>query len=312
MVNTKLGAGLLAITISCGLVSSANAATVDAVEYYHAGFGHYFMTAYPEEAAAIDAGTVKGWVRTGYTFKVQSAVGTGYSTVCRFFSTSFAPKSSHFYTPFDSECANVRQNPNWQFEANAFYVQTPGIDGTCPTGKTKVYRLYNNGQSGAPNHRYTTSTTTRAGMIAQGWVPEGYGTDGVIFCADGAGAEPVDTQLAEPLTRKMIGGTWTFSYLHNGSLFNDVISFTTLVSDPSSVNSPYYAQGTNQYGQTTTARYNVTTGVVEVRSPFVIPATDYFTLSYTGDNSANGCYFFLPTPASQPSAECTSVIGIRR
>lgn len=48
-----------------------------------------------------------------------------------------------------------------------------------------VYRLFNNGQGGAPNHRYTTSLDTRASMISQGWVPEGAGTIGVIACVPG-------------------------------------------------------------------------------------------------------------------------------
>jgi hypothetical protein len=57
------------------------------------------------------------------------------------------------------------------------------ITGACPAGTQPVYRLYNNGMGAAPNHRYTTSLATRAAMLAQGWVPEGYGADAVIMCA---------------------------------------------------------------------------------------------------------------------------------
>jgi hypothetical protein len=46
-----------------------------------------------------------------------------------------------------------------------------------------VYRLYNNGMGGGPNHRYTASATIKAQMIALGWTPEGYGPDAVIMCA---------------------------------------------------------------------------------------------------------------------------------
>lgn len=158
--------------------------TQDAVEYYHSGFGHYFITAFPDEVAAIDGGAVQGWSRTGKTFKVYQYNATGLNTVCRFFSTSFSPKSSHFYTPFTNECNAVKLNADWQFEANAFYVQTPdSTTGVCPSGTSKVYRLYNNGLSGAPNHRYTTDTSVRSQMISQGWISEGYGSLGVIFCA---------------------------------------------------------------------------------------------------------------------------------
>ena len=44
-----------------------------------------------------------------------------------------------------------------------------------------LYRLYNDGMGGAPNHRYTTSLTVRAAMIEAGWIPEGSGI-GVIGC----------------------------------------------------------------------------------------------------------------------------------
>jgi hypothetical protein len=43
--------------------------------------------------------------------------------------------------------------------------------------------MYNNGQGGAPNHRYTTEPSVRALMLAQGWIAEGYGAVGVIMCA---------------------------------------------------------------------------------------------------------------------------------
>ena len=57
---------------------------------------------------------------------------------------------------------------------------SPG--GTCPSGTTPLYRLYNNGQGGAPNHRYTIDPAVRTQMIAANWVPEGNGPDGVFAC----------------------------------------------------------------------------------------------------------------------------------
>ena len=49
---------------------------------------HYFVTAYPEEAAALDAGTnVKGWTRTGGQFTVFTEPADGLQAVCRFFGT---------------------------------------------------------------------------------------------------------------------------------------------------------------------------------------------------------------------------------
>ena len=157
--------------------------TAVAIEYHHAAFDHYFVTAIADEIIKLDNGTFVGWARTGQTFKVYPNSLAGLAGVCRFFSTSFAPKSSHFYTPDSSECAVVLANPNWQFEAVVFYMAYADVSGNCPAGTQPVYRLYNNGQGAAPNHRYTTSLNIRSQMLAQGWIPEGYGSIGVIMCA---------------------------------------------------------------------------------------------------------------------------------
>jgi len=101
---------------------------------------------------------------------------------CRFFSTSFAPKSSHFYTPYLAECQKVQGNPDWQFEAIAFYIKLPDENGLCPIDATTLFRLYNNGMGGAPNHRYTTNRAVFDQMVAQGWVPEGNGPPPIFAC----------------------------------------------------------------------------------------------------------------------------------
>ena len=81
-----------------------------------------------------------------------------------------------------SECETVKHNPNWLFEGVVFNVPTPDLAGNCPAGTLPVYRLYNNGQGAAPNHRFTTSLVTRATMLAKGWLPEGNGI-GVSMCS---------------------------------------------------------------------------------------------------------------------------------
>ena len=108
----------------------------------------------------------------------------GSADVCRFFSMTFDPKSSHFYTLDPNECALVKVNPNWQLEAlRVFGLLATGPQGDCPAGSDPIYRLYNDGQGGAPNHRYTTSLATRTTMLGLGWIPEGHGPLGVIMCA---------------------------------------------------------------------------------------------------------------------------------
>jgi YVTN family beta-propeller protein len=141
-----------------------------AVEFYHAFFGHYFVTIQEDEIEALDTGVFVGWARTGQTFNVFD-LGSGYADVCRFFTTAFPPKSSHFYTPLAFECDLVKQNPDWVYEKIAFQLRLPEA-GACPSGTIPLYRLYNNGLTGAPNHRYTTSSTIRAQMVTQGYIPE--------------------------------------------------------------------------------------------------------------------------------------------
>jgi hypothetical protein len=48
--------------------AAANEPTATVIEFYNASLNHYFITAYPEEAAMLDQGViVPGWTRTGVT-----------------------------------------------------------------------------------------------------------------------------------------------------------------------------------------------------------------------------------------------------
>jgi len=134
----------------------------------------------------LDGGAFGGvWKRTGETFTVWTQGSAISPAVCRFFSTNFAPKSSHFYTPVSTECQTVKVNPDWQFEAVAFFLELTDANGNCPGGTTPLYRLYNNGAGGAPNHRYTTNRAVFDQMVAQGWVPEGNGPQTIFACGPG-------------------------------------------------------------------------------------------------------------------------------
>ena len=183
---------LLAAGAACvsGLLAGAPAAiaqTQTAVEYYYADWNFYFVTSFPDEIAALDGGAFGGvWKRTGQTFAVWSDASGRALPTCRFFSTSFAPKSSHFYTPYATECAALENNPGWQFESIAFYLQLPDADGNCPADTVILYRLYNNGMGGAPNHRFTTDAATFAQMQSAGWMFEGDGRTGAFACVPAA------------------------------------------------------------------------------------------------------------------------------
>jgi hypothetical protein len=158
------------------------------VEYYYAASNTYFVTGIPGEINALDSGMFQGWERTGYQFNgfdpTQSATPAASVSVCRFFNDSFGTVSSHFYALHGLGCEDtIADFPDWKLEtATAFNMYVPDAAGNCPIGSSPVYRLFNNGMSGAPNHRYTTNPDVRSQMITQGWTPEGYGI-GVAFCS---------------------------------------------------------------------------------------------------------------------------------
>jgi photosystem II stability/assembly factor-like uncharacterized protein len=157
---------------------------VPVVEYYHAMLDHYFITSNASEIALLDYGVPAGWTSTGLQFNARADGAGGASPVCRFYSTAFGDRGTHFYTPFGFECALLRPDAHWTLESEAaFHIAVPSGDGVCAAGLSPVYRLFNNGHGGAPNHRYTTDPAVRAKMIADGWVAEGFGPDAVQMCA---------------------------------------------------------------------------------------------------------------------------------
>jgi hypothetical protein len=161
-----------------------SATTAQVIEYYHAAMDHYFITAIPAEIAAIDGGAFQGWARTGKQFKTYAAVSANALPVCRFFSNAFGSKSSHFYTVSPTECEAVKKLGTWTFEGgDVLAMGTPSASGICAAGTIPVYRLYNDGQGGAPNHRFTTELAVRQQMLDRGWIPEGYGSVGVTMCS---------------------------------------------------------------------------------------------------------------------------------
>ena len=155
--------------------------TVDVVEYYHAGFDHYFVTWLANEIAILDAGvTIRGWVRTGRTFKAYATAQPGTSPVCRFYIPP-GYGDSHFYGRGAAECDATGTNfPHLVLEAREFmYVMLP-TNGTCPDGMTVIYRVFSNRPDA--NHRYMADRSLRDQMTARGWVAEGDGPDRVVMC----------------------------------------------------------------------------------------------------------------------------------
>src|SRR5690606_32674359 len=155
---------------------------------------HYFLTA--DEAKRDEVlDTNFGYILDD-GFNVWPADGPAPSAakpVCSFFSNVFGWHiyESHFYTADEEECNFLQSfDSGWEYEGVAFQALVP-IDGSCPTGTTPVWRLYNNeGHRNTSNHRYVTSHETYQAMIAnkvlfidppenaEGWIGEG-----VAFCS---------------------------------------------------------------------------------------------------------------------------------
>ena len=170
-------------TVTVGNPSPPPTVVSTAVEYINAAWGYYFVTASAVEIAALDAGAFNyAWQRTGETFAVWPFFVTGSMATCRFFSAAFAPKSTHFYTPYVTECDSLKGNAAWTYEGIAFYTALPDANGLCATGTVPLYRAYNNGIGGAPNHRFTTNFSTLQQMIAAGWSFEGDGNTQIFAC----------------------------------------------------------------------------------------------------------------------------------
>jgi serine protease len=136
------------------------------------------MTSLPREIADLDAGTIAGWSRTGYAFKVNALQTSVGAAACRFFGKPGVGPNSHFFTILANECQDVMNNPLWIFEGLVFRTEGPNAIGACPADRVPVIRMYNNGKGGQANHRYLTSHSEVGEMLLEGWIIEG-----PVFCS---------------------------------------------------------------------------------------------------------------------------------
>jgi len=154
--------------------------TANVVEFYNASLNHYFVTAYPEEATSLDQGVVvKGWTRTGVTWSAWANPNDSPTAVpvCRFFGTPGSGPNSHFYTADANECALVKQNPLWSFEAIAFYIEPP-LGAACKSGTTPIYRsFYPGADVSQSNHRFLPDLTMFEHMAGSSIL------EGVVMCS---------------------------------------------------------------------------------------------------------------------------------
>ena len=165
--------------------------TTPMVEYYFKALDYYFITSRGNEIALLDS--LASWQRTGKSFNVyveQQPTSTGIN---RYYFDQIAvnqTRGSHFYTLIQGEknfLAGLNptnsQAPRLPYDEGvdsyAFAPTIQGVDISCATGLTPVYRIFR-GQvmfPDNPNHRFTTDTAIYNAFVALGWDGEG-----VKFC----------------------------------------------------------------------------------------------------------------------------------
>jgi uncharacterized protein YkwD len=186
-VSGMTGAGVPAtiqytVTVIDPASPGPSAVPVTVVEFYNQALDHYFITWVAAEIALLDGGTtIKGWTRTGKTFKAYSTSQPGTTDICRIYIIPLRG-DSHFFGRGTDECNNtMAAHPDFILEEPKFMAMFLPVAGVCPAGTIAVYRVFS-GRADA-NHRYMIEAAVRATMAALGWIVEGDGPDFVVMCA---------------------------------------------------------------------------------------------------------------------------------
>jgi hypothetical protein len=164
-------------------------AATTAVEFRCSVADRYLMTADATVVAALDAGCIPGWTRTGPSLEVFAAtahVATTHVDVCGAPGHTRGSAAAQIDVRALVCDASVRRLPNvWpQGDVGIPAEAVPNAaDGNCRVGTIPVFGLFS--QRADLNHRYTASLATRDQMRALGWSADGAGPLGVAMCAPG-------------------------------------------------------------------------------------------------------------------------------
>ncbi|MGL4233595.1 MAG: hypothetical protein ACRCWJ_19670 [Casimicrobium sp.] len=164
-------------------------------EYRFAASDYYFYTARDAEKQLLDG--IADWSRTGQYMLVNEKNDAGTSPLQRYYFDRVAQnksRGSHFYTLIPSEIdALFALNPNNAttaglpfregIEAYAFAPAAVGVNGSCPSNTSAVYRAFRNATVAPdnPTHRFSSDIATYNALVAAGWSAEG-----VVFCTTSA------------------------------------------------------------------------------------------------------------------------------
>ena len=172
-------------------LSSSGDGTVPVTEYFHAGLDHFYLSSNSDESSWLDSGGGGGgWVRTGFSFRAWLPGGNPLAReVCRFYGSPTLGPNSHFFSISAGECEGLHQVQRatpasvarWNHEGIAFFAETVDpMTGQCRSGRSAVYRGYNNGSIRGidSNHRFVPRVDEITALVSKGWSLEG-----IAFCA---------------------------------------------------------------------------------------------------------------------------------
>jgi hypothetical protein len=146
--------------------------TTQVIEFFNTILTHFFITADPVEAAAIDGGSAgPGWIRTSNSFK-----SGGPSRVCRLYgSLEIDPATgmrrgpnSHVYSIEAAECQAIRADPGWHFESYDFSGWMRTSRPAPPERWASIAPTTTAFAQNDSNHRYTTDIAIYNAMLALG------------------------------------------------------------------------------------------------------------------------------------------------
>jgi hypothetical protein len=96
--NTANGLSKQCSDVTETLIVYADDGLSPVIEYYYAALGHYFITQFKDEIAALDAGAHPGWVRTGQSFLAYRPGEGAGQPVYRYYGLPSAGLDTHFFT----------------------------------------------------------------------------------------------------------------------------------------------------------------------------------------------------------------------
>ena len=174
----KLKICLAALALS-SVMNTANAAIVDAVEYYNVTAKHWFRTSDAGEINAFDANPA--WARTGQNYRIwQTAADApvGALPACQYAAPVYGADIRYYgVDPF--ECDFLSHYAEAIFQGTPFYALMPQ-NGACAEGTQPAYRNFANANADV-RFRYSVKLSAYQDTSD---VP-GFQAHGVVFCVPG-------------------------------------------------------------------------------------------------------------------------------